>query len=382
MTKAIHNATILTPHERIEKGSLLIQGDTILDVGIGLRPEAQAGAEVIDAGGMLLIPGLIDLHTHGLAGHDVMGAGLPPASGQYPAHGITSYFATTLTAPLEILKANLRQMASSIRKRPPGAVCLGIHLEGPFLSPRKPGIANPEWFLPPSLPLVRELQDSAEGHIKRLTFAPELVEDAAFIPELYEVGITPVAGHTAATFEQMRAAFSAGLRQVAHLFNAMPPLHQRSPGAIGAALLEPGLVVEVIADGVHVHPAVLDLLLRIKGPDEVMLVSDSSPYSGLPEGEYEWAGQVIKVDEERCTLPDGTLAGSYASLDKGVMTMVREVGLSLEQSVQMATTTPAAAAGVSLRGQIAPGVEADLVLMDHELRPQWTMVGGKVVWRK
>jgi N-acetylglucosamine-6-phosphate deacetylase len=364
MATVIRQATIITPFERIASGSVLVDDGRITSFGttaeIG-RPEDSA---VLEAEGHYLFPGLIDLHTHGLEGTNVFGSGLLSASSLYPAHGVTSFMATTVSAPRAMLHKSLAEMAGILANPLPGAICLGIHLEGPFLSPLRPGMADPASLEKPTLQSVLELQASGAGWIKRLTFAPEEVEESHFIDSLRGEGITPVAGHTAATFEQMNRAFDQGLDQVAHIFNAMSPLHHRGPGPAGAALLRTGVIAELIADGIHLHPAMLDLLIRLKGVRELMLVSDSSPLSGLDPGEYEWAGQSVIVKEDRCALLDGTLAGSYQTLEKGIATMTAAAGVNLEDAVQMATAVPAQAAKLTSKGRIASGYDADLVLMD------------------
>jgi N-acetylglucosamine-6-phosphate deacetylase len=199
------------------------------------------------------------------------------------------------------------------------------------------------------------------------------------IPRLIEAGVVPVIGHSNATFEQVAEAVQLGLRHATHTFNAMRSLHHREPGVVGAVMYFDQIVAQLIADGVHVHPAVMDILLRIKGLERVALVSDTSPLAGLPDGEYEWEHKPLFVRDGSCRLADGTIAGAHALLDSGVRNLVNLVGLPLEQALVPATRVPADVLGLR-KGCLAPGYDADIVLLDGDYRPVFTMLEGEVVY--
>jgi N-acetylglucosamine-6-phosphate deacetylase len=260
-----------------------------------------------------------------------------------------------------------------------GRIQLGIHLEGPFLSPDQPGAATSDWFEPLTWEGFQTFQRAARGHIRIVTFAPELGEAMACIPRLIEAGVVPVIGHSNATFEQVAQAVRLGLTHATHSFNAMRPLHHREPGVVGAVMYFDQIVAQLIADGVHVHPAVIAILLRIKGVERVALVSDAAPLAGLPDGEYEWEHKAVFVRDGSCRLADGTLAGAHALLDTGVRNLVSLVGLPLEQALVPATRVPARVLGLH-KGRLAAGYDADVVLLDSDLRPALTLVRGETAF--
>ncbi len=271
-------------------------------------------------------------------------------------------------------------MAKVLEGPPPGAECAGIHLEGPFLSPARPGMATPDWFEPLTWKSFQEFQQAASGRIRLLTFAPEVDEAMACIPRLIEAGVVPAIGHSSATFEQVAQAVQLGLCHATHTFNAMRPLHHREPGVVGAVMYYDQIVAQLIADGVHVHPAVMAILLRVKRVERVALVSDAAPLAGLPDGEYEWEHKTVFIREGICRLADGTLASAHVLLDTGVRNLVELVGMPLEQALVPATSVPAQVLGLR-KGRLTPGYDADIVLLDSDLRPVLTLVRGEVVFK-
>ncbi len=378
--KAIVNGTVYTPDEIIAPGMVLVEGDTIMAVGPAGTTPVPPEAELIEADGMVVAPGLIDLHIHGLLGHDAMGPDLAQVIRELPAFGVTAFLATTLTLPRAEIVAGLEAMADVLDTPPRGAQCLGIHLEGPFLSPAWPGMATPAWFEPLTWESFQTFQRAARGHIRMLTLAPEVGQAMVCIPRLVEAGIVPAIGHSDATFEQVAQAVRLGLSHATHTFNAMRPLHHREPGVVGAVMYLNEIVAQLIADGVHVHPVVMAILLRVKGLERVALVSDAAPLAGLPDGEYEWEHKPIFVRDGSCRLADGTIAGAHALLDTGVRNLVNLVGLPLEQALAPATRVPAGVLG-QRKGRLAPGYDADVLLLDGDYRPVLTMVEGEVVYR-
>jgi N-acetylglucosamine-6-phosphate deacetylase len=377
--KAIINGNVYTPDQVLAPGTVLIEEDRITAVGSADALTVPPGVEVISAEGLAVVPGFVDLHMHGLMGHDAMGPDLTQVVRDLPAFGVTAFLATTLTLPRDETLATLEAMAEVIDTPPSGAQCVGIHLEGPFLSPNRPGMATSDWFEPLTWEGFQIFQQAARGRIRMVTFAPEVGEAMACISRLIGAGVVPVIGHSNATFEQVAQAVQLGLSHATHTFNAMRPLHHREPGVVGAVMYFDQIVAELIADGVHVHPAVMAILLRVKGVERIALVSDAAPLASLPDGEYEWEHKPLFVRNGSCRLADGTLAGAHALLDTGVRNLVSLVGLSLEQALVPATRVPARVLGLR-KGRLAAGYDADVVLLDSDLRPALTLVKGEIVF--
>jgi N-acetylglucosamine-6-phosphate deacetylase len=377
--KVIINGSVYTPDQVLAPGTVLIEGERITAIGAADTLAVPLGTEVIDAEGMAVVPGFIDVHIHGLMGHNAMGPGLAHVIRDLPIFGVTAFLGTTLTSPRNETLADLGAMAEVLGAPPLGAQCLGIHLEGPFLSPTRPGMATADWFEPLTWKSFQAFQRAAGGYIRMLTFAPEVNEAMAYIPRLIEAGVVPVIGHSDATFEQVAQAVQLGLSHATHTFNAMRPLHHREPGVVGAVMYFDEIVAELIADGVHIHPVVMAILLKVKGLERVALVSDAAPLAGLPDGEYEWGHRPVFVRHGSCRLADGTIAGAHALLDTGVRNLVNLVGLSLEQALVPATCVPANALGLR-KGRLVPGYDADVVLLDSELKPALTLVKGEIAF--
>jgi N-acetylglucosamine-6-phosphate deacetylase len=379
--KSIVNGNVYTPGQIFAPGVVLIEKGRITSVGSADTLAVPPEAETIDAAGMAIVPGFIDVHMHGLMGHDAMGPDLAEVIRQLPSFGVTAFLGTTLTLPRDETLAGLEAMAKVLDAPPTGAQCLGIHLEGPFLSPTRPGMATSDWFEPLTWESFQTFQQAAKGYIRMLTLAPEVGEGMACIPRLVEAGVVPVIGHSNATFEQVARAVQLGLSHAAHTFNAMRPLHHREPGVVGAVMVFDEIVAELIADGVHVHPAAMAILLRVKGVKRVALVSDAAMLAGLPDGEYEWEHKPVFVRDGACRLADGTLAGAHALLDTGVRNLVDQVGLPLEQALVPATHVPGEVLGLR-KGHLAPGYDADIVLLDRELKPALTLVRGDLAFER
>lgn len=377
--KAIVNGSVYTPDQVLAPGTVLIEEERITAVGSADTLAVPLEAEVIDAKGMAVVPGLIDVHIHGLMGHNAMGPGLAYVIRDLPIFGVTAFLGTTLTLPRDETLAYLEAMVEVLGAPPLGAQCLGIYLEGPFLSPTRPGMATADWFEPLTWEGFQVFQRAARGHIRVLTFAPEVDGAIACIPRLIEAGVIPAIGHSNATFEQVAQAVQLGLSHATHTFNAMRPLHHREPDVVGAVMYFDEIVAELIADGVHVHPVVMAILLRVKGLERMVLVSDAAPLAGLPDGEYEWGHKPVFVWDGSCRLADGTIASAHALLDTGVRNLVRLVGLPLERALVPATRVPADVLGVR-KGRLAPGYDADVVLLDSELKPALTLVRGEIAF--
>ncbi len=380
--KAILGGDILTPERVISDGYVLIEDDRLVALGREVE-ELPADCRVFDVSPYRVTPGLIDLHLHGAMGHHAAGPGLEEVAWELVKHGVTSFLPTTLTADTSTVHAALEQMAELIPCASGGARPLGIHLEGPHLSPEKAGMADARYFRPLTAERWQDLQTSAQGMIRMLTFAPEEGDGMSLIPRLMREGVVPSIGHSVATFEQVAEMVNRGLRHASHMFNAMGPFHHRAPGVVGAVLYHRQIVAQLIADLHHVHPAAMTLLFRLKGADHVALVSDAAPVAGLPPGDYGWDAEtrVIVRDDGTCRLPDGTLAGATSFVNRSVVNLVRAVGLDWPAALQTATSVPGEALGVE-RGRLRPGWIADVAVWDDDFQPVATMVEGRWVWRR
>jgi N-acetylglucosamine-6-phosphate deacetylase len=364
----------------------VVVGDGRIQAVTAGDPPAGVEGSVVDVRPHRVLPGLIDIHVHGAGGWSVE-AGIADeirALARFIASsGVTAFQPSTAALPPD----GLEKVAVAVREAmddPPddGARVLGLHSEGPFLSPEKPGAMNPSFFRDPSREEVERLARVAPDTLRHLTIAPELPGAADLIRWLAERGdVTVSGGHTEASFDQAVAGVDAGIRLSNHTYNAMRGLHQRDPGALGAFALDDRVTCEVIGDGRHVHPAAMELLVRVAGPERVCLVSDAVFPAGLPPQTYDLFGQEARVTEEGFSVfPDGTLAGSAQLLLYGVRTMVEQVGVALGAAVRMAASQPAGVAGVDgSKGTLAPGMDADLVVVSDAWEPVWVLVEGRVV---
>lgn len=383
--QAIRARTILTPRERLEDGCVLVRGARIESVGPRSSVSVPADARWIDAG-ELLAPGFLDIHIHGAGGRDAMEGSSEALQqiGQVLArHGTTSYVATTVTASVEETLPALERMSAAIRQarqQPgwPGAVPLGIHLEGPFISRRRRG-AHPERFIQESsVELLQRMLAAARGEARILTLAAEIEGVEALLRLAGEHDVVVGLGHSDATYEQTQRAIEGGACHAVHLFNAMRPFHHREPGIVGAILTDARVTAELIADGVHVEPAALRLAVAAKGPDRIILVSDATSATGMPEGAYQLGPMRVTVREGVCRNEEGNLAGSVLTLDRAVRTMVK-LGFDLSQVVRMLTLNPARLLGLDGRkGVIAPGADADLVFLGPALEVRGTVIAGRL----
>ena len=350
-----------------EDGSFLEQAIYINDHRLVDKAEYQDDGEVIDAEGLLVLPGLVDIHSHGAAGED-FSDGNPEGLNkilQYEKRcGITSYCPTSMTFP----KERLRQIFASIKgaQTEDGATVVGINMEGPFLDPAKKGAHVEKWIAAPDVAFVRELNQDADGLVRLVTLAPNMDGAEEFIKEMHEEVCISL-GHTAADYDCASRAMKLGAHHVTHLYNAMQPFGHRAPGLIGAAMDDPECMVELICDGYHIHPSAIRAAFRMFGPERVILISDSMRATGMENGTYELGGQEVTVKDRKAVLKDGTLAGSATNL-YGCMCKAVEFGIPLEQAIMAATANPARSIGIFDRvGSIRIGKQADLLLVSENL---------------
>jgi N-acetylglucosamine-6-phosphate deacetylase len=383
---AIKTHRLITPLQYLRDAVVLIEGEKIASVGRQHDILVPDGAKVIDVGDKIVAPGFIDLHHHGAMGsYAAEGAEAVKKIGQYLVKtGTTSWLPTVNT--LEAIKGILTAKEEGTG----GADVIGIHMEGPFLAPKRiPGQeAVDQGLLKPSIKKFMQFVEAAEGNLKLMGIAPELDGALELIREMRRVGVVPAVAHTKATYEQFMRAVEAGARHITHTYNVMTGMHHRRPGVVGGVLTCDQVTAELIADGYHVSPVAMDVLIRCKGADKVALVSDNVPLAGLPDGVYEMFGRtVIKKDgisrlEGSTPGMDGTMAGSEWPLNHGIYNLIDLVGVSLPNAIRMATLTPATVIGAdSYEGSIEPGKDADLVAIDEKMQIYLTMVRGQVVFK-
>ena len=331
------------------------------------KAEYQDDGEIIDAEGLLVLPGLVDIHSHGAAGEDFSDGnpeGLKKILRYERSCGITSYCPTSMTFP----KERLRQIFASIKgaQTEEGAKVVGINMEGPFLDPAKKGAHVEKWIAAPDVAFVRELNQDVDGLVRLVTLAPNMDGAEEFIKEMHEEVCISL-GHTAADYDCASRAMKLGAHHVTHLYNAMQPFGHRAPGLIGAAMDDPECMVEMICDGYHIHPSAIRAAFRMFGPERVILISDSMRATGMENGTYELGGQEVTVKDRKAVLKDGTLAGSATNL-YGCMCKAIEFGIPLEQAIMAATANPARSIGIFDRvGSIRIGKQADLLLASENL---------------
>jgi N-acetylglucosamine-6-phosphate deacetylase len=379
----IQHATVLTPHRQIDDGAVLIDGPQILAVGTADEISRPAGADEIDASGLILVPGFIDLQINGAFGHDFTAdpASIWAVAAQLPRYGVTSFLPTIVTSPLETVAAAQEAVSRGSNYGPGGATPLGVHIEGPFLNPEKKGAHNPAYLRLPDPELVREWS-SARG-VRLVTLAPELPGALDLVAVLAKQGVVVSAGHSTATCREAEAGFDAGIRYGTHLFNAMPPLHHREPGLAGALLTDGRPVSGLITDGIHTHPSMIRLAWRALDGGSITLVTDAMAALGMAPGRHLLGDLDVVVDGQSARLLDGTLAGSIVSLDAALRNLIAYTGCSLAQALPAVTTTPAKVLGLGATlGRIAPRYLANLVLLTPDLQVQAAIAKGQIVYEQ
>ncbi len=377
---AIRHATLITPDAVVTDGTVLAAGSRIQAVG-GPDLPLPAGVETRDANGLLLAPGFLDLQINGGFGLDFTAdpATIWGVAAALPRFGVTSFLPTVITSPLETVRAAQDVLAAGPPPDWRGARPLGLHLEGPYLNPGKKGAHNPTHLRPPSVAEVAGWSPAAG--VRLVTLAPELPGALEVIAALAGRGVVVSAGHSLATFDEAVAGFDAGARYATHLFNAMPALHHREPGLAAAALADPRAVIGLIPDGLHVHPALVALVWRLLSPARLNLVTDAMAAMGMPPGEYALGDFRVTVDGASARLADGTLAGCVLSLDAILRAFVGFTGATPAEAIATVTATPARLLGLERLGRIAPGGDADLVLLTPDLRVVETFVAGESGFR-
>ena len=384
---ALHAGRALTPHAEIPDAIVLIEDGHIAAVGSRVEVRVPEGAKEIHAQDQTVVPGFVDLHIHGAGGHDVMEAGadaLDAVTSNAARFGTTTIVATTVSAPIEETCRSLEGIARYIRspqnQHPssvPRAEIVGIHLEGPFINPKRRGVHPAEAIIPPDASTLDRLLSAADGFARILTLAPELPGALDLIGRARAAGLVAAMGHTDATYEQARAAIDCGASHAVHVFNAMRPFSHRETGVLGAVLTDSRVTAEIIADGIHVDEPAIRLLLSAKGTERVLLVSDGTAATGMRDGTYELGPLEVIVQGGVCRSREGRLAGSTLTLERAIRNVV-SLGVPLLEVVRMATLYPARRLGVTGRkGALVAGVDADLVLLTPQLEVAGVMTRGR-----
>lgn len=388
---AIVGGEIYTPLRRIRDGLVVVADGRVEWVGSRGDYGHLAGMELIDAQGKLVVPGFIDIHVHGASGSDFMDATLDDFDAICRHHatgGTTSLLATTAAAPLERIVAALEIVREAMARPPQGAQVAGAHLEGPFFCQEKRGCHRSEWVRHPTYDECQKLLQYREV-VKHITLAPELEGSMQAVRAFAQAGITVSAGHTNATYDDMVAAIDAGLSHSTHMYSAMSTTIRRIPyrsgGCVEAVLLREEMTTELIADGVHLMPELMKLVVKVKGVGRVCLVTDAMRGTGMPDGVYSFGpkdGTKAVVAHGYSVMEGGTgLASSLVTMGACVRNAVELIGLSLQEAVTMATINPARVVKINNRkGHLAPGKDADLVILDRDLSVMQTMVEGKTIY--
>jgi N-acetylglucosamine-6-phosphate deacetylase len=387
MPVALTAAACVTPQRFLDDPLLLVEDGVIAWVGRRAEAEPPKGARTVDFPGAVLAPGFLDVHIHGGAGHDVMScdaAGFAALENHLARHGVTSYLSTTVTAPVDDTLHALDRLATAIElaeKAPIGelrAQPIGIHLEGPFLSHERRGVHPPEHLQAPSIDLFRRFWEAARGRIRIMTLAPELPGAGELIREAVGRGVCVSLGHSDAGYEAAETAIDAGARHATHTFNAMRPLDHRDPGMIAAVLNDARVCAEIIVDGIHVAPPMVELFLRAKGADGALLVSDAISATGMGDGRWRLGSFEVEVHGGICHGGEGKLAGSVLTLDRAVQNVMAFAHWELQDAVRLATLNPARELNeLSNRGTLAPGARADIAVLSPEGEVRQTMVRGE-----
>ncbi|WP_155113998.1 N-acetylglucosamine-6-phosphate deacetylase [Metabacillus mangrovi] len=384
---ALTHAAVYSESGTFKQGYVLIKEGKIAETGPMEKADLPEGCIEIRLDETAeVLPGMIDLHIHGAGGADVMDgdpAAIQTMAEQLVREGTTCFLPTTMTSAKSEIERALMNLADCTSIPVNGAEIAGIHLEGPFLSPKRAGAQLPSHFVKPDAALFQSWQELSGGKIKQVTLAPELDGELELTRHLSEAGIIPSIGHSDALFQEVQLAADAGANQATHLFNGMRGLHHREAGTAGAVLLDKRIRCEIIADGIHVAPEMVQLAYRLKGAEGIILITDSMRAKGLEDGTYDLGGQSVYVKGNRAELESGALAGSVLKMNEAVKNMRAFTGCSTEEIVRMASVNPAKQLGIfDRKGSIAAGKDADLTVLSREGEVLLTICRGEMVYDK
>ncbi|WP_083226926.1 N-acetylglucosamine-6-phosphate deacetylase [Lysinibacillus xylanilyticus] len=382
-TLLISNVMIVNHDKTPSKGDLFIENGRIMKIGYDLSDMAEHYIDGKDKN-WLLLPGYIDMHIHGSAGHDTMDAtqlALHQMARSLVQEGVTGFLATTMTQSIEAIESALTNVAQ-FENSDDEASLLGIHVEGPYISKKRVGAQPIEYIILPSIKQFVSWQKISKHRIKQVTIAPEVEGGFTFIEALKDLNVIASIGHSDATIEEVDSSVALGVRQATHLYNQMSPFHHRNPGVVGAVFLEDKVKVEIIADFVHNHPQAVNLAYRIKGAKGIILITDAMRAKGLQYGDYDLGGQTVHVSKDGAYLSNGALAGSVLTMEQAVKNIKAITNCSLQEIVAMSSTNAAEQLQLTTKGRIAKGYDADFVILDENLNVQKTICRGKVVYEK
>lgn len=378
--KAIINGKVITKNGLLS-GKAVLYDDSIIDIVQETELKRVDIEETIDAGGLYISPGFIDIHTHGAAGCDTMDGSedaVETIGRAKAATGVTGYLPTTMTMDWDLIKKSLCSI-EAVRLKNIGVRVLGCNLEGPFISAQYPGAQDPAFIRKPDFSLIKDYK----GLIRIVAMAPELEGSQIFIESCRNEGIVVSIGHSNATYEEAVKAIEWGAVNITHTFNAMTPLNHRNPGIVGAAMENANVNCELIADNIHVHPAAQRILLQAKGIGRITLVTDSMRAAGMDEGQYDLGGQRVLVKNGSARLENGTLAGSILGINTALKNFRKNTGVSIEDAVKTVTQNPARLLSMENSiGSLEKGRNADIVIFNHEFDIKYTIVGGHVVYKE
>ncbi len=385
MKLALTGGDIITPFRVINNGTIVIEDGKISDLGKSLDKSVLKKCKVIDVSEKLVCPGFADLLVHGGAGSgfaDNSNESIAKISSYLSQYGSTTVLASLFAKPEELLLGDLKRVAEYIEQNPNSNI-RGIHMEGPFLNKKFKGAMNEDYLWKPTAESWDKIWKASNGYIKIMTIAPELEGALEVMQSAAKEGVVLSIGHSTASYDDVENAIDNGAAHVTHIFNAMQSFHHRTPGIILGALLHNELKIELIADTLHVHPAVMQLLLKLKGASGIILVSDSIRAGGMHEGEYEFADQKIFMKGKKAYLEDGTLAGSTLTLNAAVKNMVEAAGAKITEAVRMASLNGIKVLGLDhKKGILAVGKDADIAVLNNDFEVDLTLLNGNVVHQK
>ncbi|EIT85561.1 N-acetylglucosamine-6-phosphate deacetylase [Fictibacillus macauensis ZFHKF-1] len=385
----LKGGTIYTEKKAITNGYLLMEGEKIVSIGEGDSPEPIAAMTVIELPTEAkILPGMIDLHIHGAGGSDVMDAtedALTTMATLLPKEGTTSFLATTMTQRPVAIEAALTTIERYRKKqnKPGKAEVLGVHLEGPFLSPKRAGAQPTEYITPPQIALFSQWQQLSGNSIKLVTFAPEERDGLLFAHYLQQQQVIASIGHSDATYEEVKRAIKAGVTHATHVYNGMRGLHHREPGVVGAVFLHEEITAEIIADGIHATPEMVKLAYQNKGSERLVLITDAMRAKCMGDGTYILGGQDVIVKGKKATLAsDGALAGSILKMNEAAKNMQQFTRCSTEAIIQMTASNQAKELGIyHKKGSLTAGKDADVVVMNEASQVLYTFCRGKLAYR-
>lgn len=381
----IVNGTLVTESSLVPRATIQIKNGKIERIS-GFQAGVSRDAVKVDVGGAYVSPGFIDLHVHGTGGYDSTDATRMALSGLREAmlpYGVTTVVPTLLSSPANLTHAFLNAVRSEASVHETGAKIVGAHLEGPFLSASERGVHLEENLRAPSVAVFNEFADGYRGHIKIMTLAPELDGALAVIRECKSASIVASIGHTNATYSEATAAIQAGVSHSTHTFNAMSKLEARDPGTVGAVLSSDTVYAEVIADGIHVHPSNVHLLIKLKGTARTILVTDAVKPTGTKAKEFEMGGIKAAVRDGAVLTPEGRLCGSTLTMDRAIRNVHSWTNLSIPEIIRMASLNPAQQLGIAkTAGSLVEGRDADIVILDKQLNVKATYVRGALRYGK